>query len=42
MQPKAIKIKNNNIFENGRQPKLFLKKEDNLNFFENGRLPQRT
>jgi hypothetical protein len=31
MQPKTIKGKNNNIFENGRQPQ-FLNKEDNLNF----------
>jgi hypothetical protein len=31
MQP--IKSKNNNSFENGRQPQFFLKKEDNLIFF---------
>ena len=28
MQPKTIKSKNNNIFENGRRPNLKKKKED--------------
>ena len=31
-QPKTIKSKNNNIFENGRRPQFFLK-EDDLNVF---------
>jgi hypothetical protein len=35
MQPKTSKSKNNNIFENGRQPNLFLK-----NSFFKGRRPQ--
>jgi hypothetical protein len=26
--------RNDNIFENGRQPKLFLNKEDDLNFLK--------
>ena len=34
MQPKTIKSKNNNIFENGRRPYFFLN-EDNLNFLKN-------
>ena len=34
MQPKTIKSKNNNIFENGRRP-YFFKNEDNLNFLKN-------
>ena len=33
MQPKTIKSKINNIFENGRQPQFILKKGDNLNIF---------
>ena len=33
MQPKTIISKNNNIFENGRRPHFFWKKEDDLNFF---------
>jgi hypothetical protein len=28
MQPKTNKSKNNNIFENGRQPHFFLKEDD--------------
>ena len=42
MQPKTIKSKNNNIFENGRRPQFVMKKEDDLIFFENGRQPQKT
>ena len=34
MQPKIIKSKNNNIFQNGRRPQLFFEKEDDLNFLE--------
>ena len=30
MQPKTIKSKNNNIFENGRRPQFCLKKEDDF------------
>ena len=33
MQPKTIKSKKNNIFENGRHPN-FVIKEDNLNFLK--------
>ena len=40
MQPKTIKSKNNNIFENGSQPQFFLKEED-LIFLGNGRRPQK-
>ena len=40
MQPKTIKSKNNNIFENGRRPQLF-KKEDVLNFFGKWRQPEK-
>ena len=36
---KKLKLKNNNIFENGRGPQ-FIEKGRRLNFFENGRLPQ--
>jgi hypothetical protein len=31
MQPKTSVSKNNNIFENGRGPEFFRKKENNLN-----------
>ena len=40
MQPKTIKNKNNNIFENGRRPQFILK-EDDHNSFQNGRQPQK-
>ena len=36
MQPKTIKSKNNNIFENIRRSHFFLKEGD-LHCFENGR-----
>jgi hypothetical protein len=41
MQPKTIRGKHNNTFENGRQPNFFMKKVDDLIFFENGRQTQK-
>jgi hypothetical protein len=42
MQPKTIKSKNNNIFENARRSQFVLKKEDDINYFEKGRRPPKT
>jgi hypothetical protein len=39
MQPKRVKNKNNIIFENGRQPKIYFEKGRRPQFFENGRQP---
>ena len=36
-----IKItKTSNLFENERQPQIYLKMEDDLKYFSNGRRPQ--
>ena len=40
MQPKRIKTKNNNIFENGRRPQFFWKMKTTL-IFLNGRRPRK-